>query len=89
MPWDWETFPEFLYSVERTPKGVNIPFYFPLAPLMTHCMGLDNAKNRPATAAEMKDMQQLLREGMCVFVRTVCTVSKPVPSSRASKRRLE
>ncbi len=24
MPWDWETFPEFLDSLDRTPKGVNI-----------------------------------------------------------------
>ena len=24
MPWDWVTFPEFLDSVDRTPKGVNV-----------------------------------------------------------------
>ena len=24
MPWDWVTYPEFLDSVERTPKGVNV-----------------------------------------------------------------
>merc|ERR1719456_1417826 len=64
MPWDWESFPEFLDSVERTPKGVNLLSYAGLAPLMTHVMGLENAKNRAATAEEMKEMKRLLREAM-------------------------
>src|ERR1051326_6693838 len=33
MPWDWVTFAEFLDSVERTPKGVNVMSFVPLAPL--------------------------------------------------------
>ncbi len=33
MPWDWVTFPEFLESVDRTPKGVNVMAFVPLAPL--------------------------------------------------------
>ena len=41
MPWDWETFPEFMDSVERTPKGVNILAYQGLAPLMIYVMGLE------------------------------------------------
>ena len=24
MPWDWESFPQFLDSVERAPKGINV-----------------------------------------------------------------
>ena len=32
MPWDWVTFPEFLDSVERTPKAVNILPYVPVEP---------------------------------------------------------
>jgi N-acyl-D-amino-acid deacylase len=43
---------------------VNILSYMGLAPLMTHVMGLDNAKNRPATAQEMTEMKRLLREAM-------------------------
>ena len=53
MPWDWETYPEFLDSLEKTPKGVNILSYLPLNPLMMYVMGLDAAKNRPATAEEL------------------------------------
>jgi N-acyl-D-amino-acid deacylase len=63
MPWDWETFPEYLSSVERTPKGVNVLSYMGLSPLMTSVMGQD-AKGRPATASEQKEMCALLGEAM-------------------------
>ena len=39
MPWDWETFPEFLDSVDRTPKGVNVMAFVPLAPLYMYVAG--------------------------------------------------
>ena len=47
MPWDWETFPEFMDSLERTPKGVNIQAFQGLAPLMRDVMGVESAKHRP------------------------------------------
>ena len=48
MPWDWETYPQFLDSLDRTPKGVNILSYMPLNPIMSYVMGLEAAKSRPA-----------------------------------------
>ena len=47
MPWDWETYPEFLDSLDRIPKGVNVLSYMPLNPLMMYVMGLEAAKGRP------------------------------------------
>ena len=64
MDWDWETIPEYLDSLDRSPKGVNCIQYMPTASLMTYVMGLDAAKNRPATAAERQEMQRLLDQGM-------------------------
>jgi N-acyl-D-aspartate/D-glutamate deacylase len=64
MPWDWETIPEYLDSLERAPKGVNAIQYMPTASLMTYVMGLEAAKTRPATAAERAEMKRLLNEGM-------------------------
>jgi N-acyl-D-aspartate/D-glutamate deacylase len=64
MQWDWETIPEYLDSLERAPKGVNVIQYMPVASLMTYVMGLEAAKSRPATPAERSEMQRLLREGM-------------------------
>jgi len=64
MPWDWETYPEFLDSLERTPKGINLLSYMPLNPLMMYVMGIEAAKGRPATADEMVTLQRLMREGL-------------------------
>jgi N-acyl-D-aspartate/D-glutamate deacylase len=66
MPWDWETIPEYLDSLDRAPKGVNAIQYMPTASLMTYVMGLEAAKTRPATAAERAEMKRLLDEGMDV-----------------------
>ncbi len=63
MPWDWETFPEYLDSVERTPKGVNVLSYMGLAPVMSSVMGKD-AKRRAATPEEKEKMAAILSEGM-------------------------
>ena len=64
MAWDWETIPEYLDSLDRSPKGVNVIQYMPTASLMVYVMGLEAAKSRPATDQERKEMQRLLHEGM-------------------------
>ena len=64
MPWDWVTFPEFLDSITRIPKGVNVLSYVPLTPLYGWVMGWDEAKRRRPTEAELKEMCRLVHEGM-------------------------
>ena len=65
MNWDWETIPEYLDSLDRIPKGVNVIQYMPTASLMTYVMGLEKAKaGEPASKDERKEMARLLHEGM-------------------------
>ena len=65
MPWDWVTYPEFLDSIDRRPKGVNMLPFMPIAPLMIWVMGLEDAKSgRKPTDAETTEMCRLLHEGM-------------------------
>ncbi len=64
MLWDWETFPQWLDTLARIPKGVNCLTYLPLAPLMVYAMGLANAKTRSATGSEMAEMLRLLDQAM-------------------------
>jgi len=64
MPWDWESYPQMLDSIDRTAKGVNIMSYFGIAPCMVYYMGLENARKRPATPDEMDKMKDCLREAM-------------------------
>src|SRR6201993_2355712 len=71
MKWDWETIPEYLDSLDRTPKGINCIQYMPTASLMTYVMGLDAAKTRPATEAERLEMARLLGEGMDCSTSTI------------------
>lgn len=65
MPWDWVSFPEFLDSVERTPKAVNILPYVPVGPMLIWVMGLEGAKaGRMPTDAEHAELQRLFREAL-------------------------
>jgi N-acyl-D-amino-acid deacylase len=64
MPWDWVTYPEFLDSVDRTPKGVNVMSLVPLAPLYTYVVGIDKAKADRASDEELDRMCELLIEAM-------------------------
>ncbi len=64
MPWDWVTYPEFLDSVDRTPKGVNVMSFVPLAPLYAYVAGVDNAKAYRVTGEQLDEMCRLLVEGM-------------------------
>jgi N-acyl-D-amino-acid deacylase len=63
MPWDWETYPEFLESLDRTPKGVNVLGYVGMNPIMTYVMGFES-KGRAATPEELDRMCRLLEEGL-------------------------
>ena len=64
MLWDWVTFPEFLNTMERIPKGVNVLSYVPLTPIYAYVMGYDQAKSRRPTEAELAEMCRLVHEGM-------------------------
>tara|TARA_R110002072_G_scaffold36301_2_gene106965 strand:+ start:4310 stop:6019 length:1710 start_codon:yes stop_codon:yes gene_type:complete len=64
LPWDWQSFPEFLTSLRSTDKAVNAMAYVPLNALLIFVMGIDAAKSRPATESEMAEIKQLLNEAM-------------------------
>ncbi len=65
MPWDWVTFPEFLDSVERTPKAVNILPYVPVGPLLIWVLGFEDAKaGRLPTDAEHAELRRLFNEAL-------------------------
>ena len=64
MPWDWVTFPDFIDSLTRTPKGVNCLTYVPLTPLYAWVMGWEDAKKRRPTEEELQEMVRLVNEAM-------------------------
>ncbi len=65
IPWDWETYPEMLDSIDRQPKAVNLLPYVGVNPLLIAVMGLEDAKaGRKPTDAEHAEMARLLNEAM-------------------------
>ncbi len=65
MPWDWVTFPEYLDSLDRTPKALNILPYVPVGPMLVEVLGLADAKaGRMPTADEHARLAAMLDESM-------------------------
>jgi len=67
MPWDWVSYPEFLDSVDRRPKAMNILPFVALSPLLVWVMGLDEAKTgRRFTEEEEQAVRKIVNEAMDV-----------------------
>ncbi len=64
MSWDWVSFPDFLDTLDRTPKGINVISYVALTPVYGWVMGWDEAKKRRPTEAEMREMCRIVHEAM-------------------------
>jgi N-acyl-D-aspartate/D-glutamate deacylase len=65
MPFDWETYPQFMDKLDRQPKGVNLLPYVPMNPLMGYVMGVEESKTgRMPTDQEHATMRRLLNEAM-------------------------
>lgn len=65
IPWDWESYPEMLDSIDRQPKAVNLLPYVGVNPLLIAVLGLEDAKaGRKPTDAEHAEMARLLNEAM-------------------------
>ena len=65
MRWDWETFPEYMDSLDRQGLGVNIGALFPFSPMRGYVLGMMAARERTSvTEAELNQMKQLFHEAM-------------------------
>ena len=65
MRWDWETFPEYLDSLEHHGLGVNVGSVFPFSPLRAYVLGVKESRERTSvTDAELNQMKQIFREAM-------------------------
>jgi N-acyl-D-aspartate/D-glutamate deacylase len=65
MPWDWVTFPQYLDSLDATPKALNVLPYVPVGPMLVHVLGLHDAKaGRCPTDDEHALLAKMLHESM-------------------------
>ena len=65
MRWDWETFPEYMDSLDRQELGVNVGALFPFSPMRGYVLGmLESRERRSVTDAELNQMRQIFHESM-------------------------
>ncbi len=97
IPWDFETFPEYLDSVRRRGVTLNFAAYIGHTALRIFAMG-DDAYERAATAEEIARMQAIVREAMLAGAAGFATSfamthrgadGKPVPSRWADRAEVE
>jgi N-acyl-D-aspartate/D-glutamate deacylase len=68
IDWDWESFPEYLDALDKTPRAIDVAAQVPHAALRAYVMG-ERAHERDADADEIAQMSRLaeeaLRAGAC------------------------
>ncbi len=64
LPWNWESFPEYLDSLDGRPFDIEIATQVPHAPLRVYVMGDRAAGKDPATAEDIQHMARLACEAV-------------------------
>jgi N-acyl-D-aspartate/D-glutamate deacylase len=65
MRWDWETFPEYMDSLDRQGLGVNVGAMFPFSPMRGYVLGMMAARERTSvTQPELNQMKQIFHDAM-------------------------
>ena len=66
MRWDWETFPEYLDSLDNQGLGVNVGSVFPFSPLRAYVHRYDGRlrERTSVTDTEMNEMKRIFYEAM-------------------------
>jgi len=63
IKWAWETFPEYLDTVEKLPKGINYSAYLGHSALRTYVMG-ERAFHEQATPQDIERMKREVRDAI-------------------------
>ncbi|MBV8291224.1 MAG: amidohydrolase family protein [Mycobacterium sp.] len=98
LPWNWETFPEYLDALEAGKRDIDVAAYLPHSPLRVYVMGQRGADREPATPEDLAKMRALAKQAMEVgalgFASSRLTIHKtesgsPIPSYEAAREEIE
>ena len=64
LPWNWESFPDYLDAVEKQPHDIDFAALLPHGPLRVFVMGERAVNREAATEDDIQQMQTLIREGV-------------------------
>jgi N-acyl-D-amino-acid deacylase len=62
--WEWESFPEYLDAIERTPRAADIAAQIPHGALRSYVMGKRGADDERATPGDVSTMADLVRSAI-------------------------
>ncbi len=64
VPWEWETFAEYLQYLDQVPRDIDIGVYVPHSPVRIYVMGERARVNVPATDEEIAEMSEIVRQAI-------------------------
>lgn len=64
LPWNWETFPEYMDALDQRRTDVDFAAQVPHGPLRVYVMGKRGAAREPANGAELMEMSRLVEEAL-------------------------
>jgi N-acyl-D-amino-acid deacylase len=64
VPWNWESFPEYLDALDRRETDVDFAAQLPHSPLRVFVMGQRGAELEPPTDEDLAEMRRLTREAV-------------------------
>jgi N-acyl-D-aspartate/D-glutamate deacylase len=64
LKWDWESFPQYLDALERTPRAIDIGAQIPHHPLRVYVMGERAIRREPATGDDIATMRRLTEDAL-------------------------
>lgn len=64
LPWNWESFPDYLDALEEKPRDIDIAALLPHGPLRVYVMGERGVNREPANQDDIEKMKTLITEGI-------------------------
>lgn len=64
LPWNWESFPQYMDAIEQRPMDADFAMAVPHIPVRLHVMGQRAIDREPATTADIQAMAALVGEGI-------------------------
>jgi N-acyl-D-aspartate/D-glutamate deacylase len=64
ITWGWESFPQYLDTLERMPRALDVAAQVPHGAVRAYVMGERGAKNEAATPDDVAAMAAIVREGL-------------------------
>jgi N-acyl-D-amino-acid deacylase len=98
LPWNWETFPQYMDALDAGRRDIDVAAYLPHSPLRVYVMGERGANREPATDEDLAQMRALAKEAVEVgalgFASSRLTIHKtesgsPIPSYDAAREEID